>query len=529
MARISLTQGGRNVTTGKNTTFEAYDKGTKTYAPVASPIPATNLNPETPINLPSAPTPAPVNPSTPPAVPGFTMQEGQYTPAPTDATAPATSTGTQGFQDLFNQAMSAKTGAFNEMGSAEDRMRKLNEEMDIEGKQKLYNNLTGKLNNIQARAQAELLRTEQDAADSDVTKNVYAGQASRISREAAIQALPIQAQLAAAQGDLASARQYVSEMFQIQSQDALAQYQFKSSVIDSVYQFADKQEQRRLDEIAKVEERKYQEEQDFLKTQNQMLTNALAQGAPAEVIEAISNGKTMLDVITAGGVYNGDVLDRKLKLAQLDALNAPAPASAEVPTVKTINGVDAQWNPQTGRWEPIDMGGAGITSQQQASADSATDTISKLTDLKNHKALDSAVGPNPFSRMAFADSFGAKQDFIGGVEQVTNASTLQTLLDLKSKGGTLGALNKEEFDTLKNAATKINNWAIKDDTGKVQGYDIDQGSFKKELDTLTSLAKKAQINALGYDPDFLEPEENTIIDVYTTSGSTTAFNPASVY
>ena len=46
------------------------------------------------------------------------------------------------------------------------------------------------------------------------------GEQARISREAAIQALPIQAQLATAQADLDSARSYASQLFQAQSQDA---------------------------------------------------------------------------------------------------------------------------------------------------------------------------------------------------------------------------------------------------------------------------------------------------------------------
>jgi shikimate 5-dehydrogenase len=50
---------------------------------------------------------------------------------------------------------------------------------------------------------------------------------------------------------------------------------------------------------------------------------------------------------------------------------------------------------------------------------------------------------------------------------------------------------------LRSSASKIGTWQIRDKNGKVTGYNIDQDSFKKELDAMKTLTQRAITNAGG--------------------------------
>ena len=128
--------------------------------------------------------------------------------------------------------------------------------------------------------------------------------------------------------------------------------------------------------------------------------------------------------------------------------------------------------------------------------------------------MDYAVGPYEWQRQSYLVGFpgiggigtgigavinqGRINNFIGGVEQLLNQETIDTLKNLKKGGTTLGALSDEERKMLQKAATKIGQWKIVDPkTGKTTGYEIDEKSFKEELIKLQSLARKAAQEAAG--------------------------------
>lgn len=136
----------------------------------------------------------------------------------------------------------------------------------------------------------------------------------------------------------------------------------------------------------------------------------------------------------------------------------------------------------------------------------ALEKVALIDSLLTSSGLNSAVGPTSLSRGKIfgipfgADYYtGANASFIGGVEQLISQDTLQTLLDLKKGGGTLGALSDQERIMLKSAASKIGSWAITDENGKVTGYNIDQKSFIAELNRIKALAQKAISNVSSPD------------------------------
>lgn len=120
---------------------------------------------------------------------------------------------------------------------------------------------------------------------------------------------------------------------------------------------------------------------------------------------------------------------------------------------------------------------------------------------------------------------GEAQNLIGSVEQLSNKQFLEEIINLKKEAGGIGSLTEEEGRKLGNAATKINNWAVKDGNGKVIGYAIDEENFMKELNLLKSLAQKGIVQAGGniLGGTVTDVYFNSISNQLNTAGSTPTY------
>ena len=155
-------------------------------------------------------------------------------------------------------------------------------------------------------------------------------------------------------------------------------------------------------------------------------------------------------------------------------------------------------------------------AQNASTAQTFTDKVNQIKNIQADSGGEAAaVGSNFLSRdtggwlsgsiykmlhpVTAINNFlnGAKSNYVAGVQQLTNQETLNNLLQLKQAGGTLGALNESEGQMLRDAATKINNWAVKDSNGNVTGYNTSEGNFNDELQRLKDLAQKAVDKAKG--------------------------------
>lgn len=361
-------------------------EGSKPYAGSSfeknylSSIP-TVMQQETPANIPTLPTTpnyGDIVGSNNQAMTSLLGQGTTYDPSKGFTTAPQT----DNFQSLFEQATALGNQAFQDMGTDEARLAKLEKENQIKQKQNAVNDYTSQLNAIVAKQQQDLLRVEgQGRGIPDV---IIGGQQAQINKEAAIAALPIQAQLAAAQGALEMAQSHVDKMFQIQSQDALAKYQYKSKLIDSVYQFATGQEQRRLDALKTKEDRAYDMQKTNLSLQNEWAQTAIGYGQ-----SSLAGQIMKLDPKSA--TFQSDLSALQGRVVKPMATTS---GGFEVPTVKTINGVDMQWNSQTGQWENI----AGSQQGAQSAENLDSKYTSLLSDIADARALSNAVGAGKMER-----------------------------------------------------------------------------------------------------------------------------------
>lgn len=107
-------------------------------------------------------------------------------------------------------------------------------------------------------------------------------------------------------------------------------------------------EQRQIDKQLKDDERAYNETVKTKTDINNVLLEAAKNNAPKSVIDKISAATSSKDAIAAAGTWMSDPLDRAIKAATLAKTKAETAkiknAGADAPTIKTINGVDMQWN-----------------------------------------------------------------------------------------------------------------------------------------------------------------------------------------
>lgn len=127
----------------------------------------------------------------------------------------------------------------------------------VAGKQQAVSDLTAQLNSAVAEAGVASKTLESQAGGKDVTTAFLDRQQQEVSRQSAIKVLPIQAQLAAAQGNLQFAQTQFDNTFKLISEDASNQYKYQQSLRDAVFSFATEQQKTILAAQQKVDDHNF--------------------------------------------------------------------------------------------------------------------------------------------------------------------------------------------------------------------------------------------------------------------------------
>lgn len=162
------------------------------------------------------------------------------------------------------------------MPSLEKQYYKSQEYKDVNRAQQDVNAYTAQLNQITARSQAQQLALEGQGRGQ--TESFLGGEQARINREAAIAALPVQAQLAAAQGNLEFAQKQLDTVFTLRSQDAQNKYKYETDRLNSILGFLDKAETRQYNEKMTLNEREYNKTQNNINYLRQLTAQARENG-----------------------------------------------------------------------------------------------------------------------------------------------------------------------------------------------------------------------------------------------------------
>lgn len=142
--------------------------------------------------------------------------------------------------------------------------------------QQAVNTYQSQLNAITAKAQADKLSLV--GQGNGVPNPIIGGQQAEIDREAAIQALPISAQLAAAQSNLTLAQDNVDTLFKLQAADAQNKVTYQNSLITAVYNFATSEQKTQLDALTTANNQKFQTQTNNLNYAQSLATAAISNG-----------------------------------------------------------------------------------------------------------------------------------------------------------------------------------------------------------------------------------------------------------
>jgi hypothetical protein len=402
------TQSRSNMSAG-NTPITKLDAG-------GNVITADKLKPTTPINLP-----------TPPAVDGLggVMDTGNaaltggmggtYDPKTKQITAPTA-------DELFKSYQGANASAFDEMKSSEERLAE--QQKMLKPKEKAVSSLSAQLNTITANRDAEMLGLE--GQGRGVTESIIGGQQAQISREAAIRAMPIQAQLAVAQDDLDSARSYASQLFQAQSQDAQAKYNYQKELNSSIYSFLDSQQKTRLAQTEKAQDRAFQVEQANRSTLKQLSMQAIeyGQGALAGEIMRLDPASQTFDTDF------GDVTSRLRKPVEASSDDSGIYTSTQLKAISKLN-EDISKNP---------------TYTKTASMRGYIDNVKGALQQKN--GISDIAAINQFQKVIDEGAVTRDQDvaLIKGAQSLVNK--LQTKVAGLEKGDQLSPDLRNQMATL---------------------------------------------------------------------------------
>lgn len=154
---------------------------------------------------------------------------------------------------------------------------------------------------------------------------------------------------------------------------------------------------------------------------------------------------------------------------------------------------------------------SNITKPEDTEADDlARGKMQAAINLKDHKGLNSSVGPVPGTRLAIGDVFGAKADFTAKVDQLISDLSLTSLIEAKSRGATFGALSDTEMKILSSSATTMASWRKENILGSgTDHYAIDEKRFKEELDNISKIFKRA-ISSTMQEPEPVSANSDVI-------------------
>lgn len=414
-----------------------------------------------------------VEPYQPPAAPPVTDLTGQsnqinamlagamggtYDSANGFVNPPTTdTTGEKGFEDLFKSYMGTQEQLNADRPSQEAFTREM--QAELRPKENLVNSLQNRLQSIADTAKEKQLGLE--GQGRGITDTLIGGQQARIGRDAAIESLQFQTQLAAAQGDLDSARSYLGQLYAAKSADVQAEYQYKSNLASSIYGFLNSQQQRRVDAATKEQDRAFGVSQANLAYQRQLGLQALEYGQQGLITGISSVDPSSPTFEQDMAAYSSQLVDpmRGLQMEQMRASIA-----------NTYDQIAAR---QTAIREKA---AAAATEQEQAAVQQEAKTEQKLTI----KSVLDGLGEMP--GMNDAVGVGFKKTLIGGIPIVSGdalegsaradfevaATRLSDMFLVTNLDKMTGILTDKDLEVLRNEGTTIGNFAQSEASWKAE-------------------------------------------------------------
>lgn len=375
--------------------------------------------------------------------------------------------------DAFTQNLEAqKQATETKKGTAlEEYIKGIQNRQGIEGfttqleDQMGFAGIEGELNDINQQIREEQLAmrraTERVLAQGGQSK----GQAQTMINNLERDSLARQADLSIIQ--LGKQAKYDSAIARI-DRKAKALFEQEQNVLDALkFNYSENKdlfttaEQRLFETKLGDRQRKIQEEIDNRKAIDNFALQALQAGASVAEARQAMQAKTLDEAMGLVGSYF-----------------RPKPAAVasgfKAPEIKEINGVDYQWNSQTGQWEPVSISG-GVADPQ---AQQINETLSIARDLLSPASVGkgSAVGASLAKFVPFGQSLGLQGNRTAFENKV---NTLKANLTLDNLSLLKGPMSDKDLAFLQSVGSSLTT-------------DMSEKSFDTELRKVIKKLETAQ-------------------------------------
>ena len=216
----------------------------------------------------------------------------------------------------------AYTQAYQEAGVQEAQQRALTAQSAVKSAQAKLAGIQAQIQSVINRRDVQNLQLEKQASGGQVVTTVLNRQQQEINRQAAIEALPLQALALAAQAEVAGlqgeseyaqstlkmAQDRLDTAFKLKSQDIKNEYDYKKDARTAIYDFLTAEQKRRADAKQKTEDRDFTAQQNNLNNA-QSLSIAAMNNGQADIAMKI----TQLDPKSATFVQDLAELQRQIK------------------------------------------------------------------------------------------------------------------------------------------------------------------------------------------------------------------------
>lgn len=413
------------------------------------------------------------------------------------------------------------------LGTKGKRQAELEAQAGLPDQRKNLQDVINQLQGLQKESMAIPLQIQQQAQGKGVTAaGVAPIEAGRL-RENTIKALGLAAIGQTFQNNIALAESSIDKALDVEFEPEETRYK----MLEKFYEF-------NQDAITREESRRSTTLTTFLNERSRILGEAKADldrkradkkeifdigliaqrnNADTATVQKIFEAKTREDAVALAGNFMVDPKAKhELEGARLSNLLTQAQINRTLKETSLLGQVSA--SDRKAAEQALKTANESIPVMQ--------DKISIANALKNHSGMKGTVGPYKISRFTpFSPDKAKRVEFIGSVENLLSGLTLDNLIAAKARGATFGALSEGELGILAKSASSINQWALKDDKGKVYGYEVGETQFKGALDEIIRLTERALIKSTGQ--IFDEDESAVLSDAFGTTSQTSS--PASFY
>ena len=309
---------------------------------------------------------------------GLTLQGGQFVPDPTASDQMnATREANMNMGNVANSILGYLKPEENQMENAYEDVYGISSReagRDFRKAQQEVQQYTSQLNTLTASRDAEMLKLEGQGRGQ--TSGFIGGEQARINREAAIQALPIQAQLAAAQGNLEMAKSHVDSLFQMKLKDIDTMQAYKATVANTFMSVATAQQQNLLNAAIADSNAKAEAKKIAMNDAKSIAMQAIEYGQS-------SLARSVMSLDPTSPTYQEDVLK------MMGQLSKPVAAASSPWKLQDVNGVSSWVNSETQEIKPAE--GSGSPEVAQKSLDQFNFLKKTIGEAKD---LVDATGPN---------------------------------------------------------------------------------------------------------------------------------------